>query len=241
VTLQVEELWRYPVKSLRGERLEVADVGWDGVAGDRLAHVRQQSGRVVTSRFRPGLLGLQGSLGEDGEPLVEGMPWDSAGARELVRAAAGPGVELLRFKGGDRGQRYDVLPLTVLTTSMAETVGVDRRRFRPNVVIGGAAGLDEAGWTGYGLRAGGVVIGVRNRRARCVMTTFDPDTLEQDAGVLRRIVHSFGGEVALDCWVVEPGRIAEGDPVELVELDGTVEPPPGNGFEPFTWSRQRLA
>jgi len=169
------------------------------------------------------------------------MPWDSAGARELVRAAAGPGVELLRFKGGDRGQRYDVLPLTVLTTSMAETVGVDRRRFRPNVVIGGAAGLDEAGWTGYGLRAGGVVIGVRNRRARCVMTTFDPDTLEQDAGVLRRIVHSFGGEVALDCWVVEPGRIAEGDPVELVELDGTVEPPPGNGFEPFTWSRQRLA
>ena len=50
MTLQVEELWRYPVKSLRGERLEVADVGWDGVAGYRLAYVRQQSGRVVTSR-----------------------------------------------------------------------------------------------------------------------------------------------------------------------------------------------
>ena len=73
------------------------------------------------------------------------------------------------------------------------------------------------------------------------MTTFDPDTLEQDPGVLRRIVHSFGGEVALDCWVVEPGRIAEGDAVELVELDGAVEPPPGNGFEPFTWNRQQLA
>ncbi len=241
MTLQVEELWRYPVKSLRGERLAVADIGADGVAGDRLVHVRQQSGRVVTSRFRPRLLGLQGSLGDDGEPLVEGLPWDSAGARELVRAAAGPGVELVRFKGGDRGQRYDVLPLTVLTASMAETVGVDRRRFRPNIVIAGAVDLDEAGWTGYGLRAGGVVIGVRNRRTRCVMTTFDPDTLEQDPGVLRRIVRSFGGEVALDCWVVEPGRIAEGDPVELVELDGAVEPPPGNGFEPFTWNRRRLA
>ena len=137
-----------------------------------------------------------------------------------MRAAAGPGVELVRFKGGDRGQRYDVLPLTVLTASMAETVGVDRRRFRPNIVIAGADGLDEADWPGYGLRAGGVVIGVRNRRTRCVMTTFDPDTLEQDPGVLRRIVRSFGGEVALDCWVVEPGRIAEGDAVELVELDG---------------------
>lgn len=217
MTLQVEELWRYPVKSLRGERLEVADVGWDGVAGDRLAHVRQQSGRVVTSRFRPRLLGLQGSLGDDGEPLVEGMPWDSAGARELVRAAAGPGAELVRFKGGDRGQRYDVLPLTVLTTSMAETVGVDRRRFRPNVVIGGAAGLDEAGWTGYGLRAGGVVIGVRNRRARCVMTTFDPDTLEQDHGVLRRIVRDFDGKMALDAAVLEPGRIRVGDAVTLLD------------------------
>ena len=118
---------------------------------------------------------------------------------------------------------------------------MDRRRFRPNIVIAGAVGLDEAGWPGYGLRAGGVVIGVRNRRTRCVMTTFDPDTLEQDPGVLRRIVRSFGGEVALDCWVVEPGRIAEGDPVELVELDGAVEPPPGNGFEPFTWNRRRLA
>jgi uncharacterized protein YcbX len=85
------------------------------------------------------------------------------------------------------------------------------------------------------------VIGVRNRRTRCVMTTFDPDTLEQDPGVLRRIVNSFGGEVALDCWVVEPGRIAEGDPVELVELEAGAEPPLGNGMDPFTWSRRRLA
>ena len=241
MTLQVQELWRYPVKSLRGERLAVADVEPDGVVGDRLVHVRQQSGRVVTSRFRPQLLGLQGSIGDDGEPRIEGMPWDSAGARELVRAAAGPGVELVRFKGGDHGQRYDVLPLTVLTTSMAEAVGVDRRRFRPNLVIAGAVDLDEAGWAGYGLRAGGVVIGVRNRRTRCVMTTFDPDTLEQDPGVLRRIVHSFGGEVALDCWVVEPGRIAEGDPVELVELDAASEPPLGNGMDPFSWIPRRLA
>jgi uncharacterized protein YcbX len=241
MAMQVAELWRYPVKSLRGERLEVADVGWDGIAGDRLAHVRQQSGRVVTSRFRPGLLGLQGSLGDDGEPLVAGLPWDSAGARELVRAAAGPGVELVPFNGADRGQRYDVLPLTVLTTSMAEAVGADRRRFRPNLVIAGAVDLDEAGWAGYGLRAGGVVIGVRNRRTRCVMTTFDPDTLQQDPGVLRRIVRSFGGEVALDCWVVEPGRVTEGDPVELVELEAGVEPPLGNGMDPFTWIPRRLA
>jgi hypothetical protein len=72
------------------------------------------------------------------------------------------------------------------------------------------------------------------------MTTFDPDTLEQDPGVLRNIVHSFGGRVALDCWVVEPGRIAEGDAVELVELPAEVEPPHGNGEDPFVWRRSSL-
>ncbi|MDX6630022.1 MAG: uncharacterized protein QOH00_2268 [Gaiellales bacterium] len=240
LAMQVAELWRYPVKSLRGERVQVADVGRDGVAGDRLAHVRQQSGRVVTSRFRPGLLGLQGSLGDDGEPLIDGQRWDSAGARDLVRAAAGPGVEIVRFRGGDRGQRFDVLPLTVLTTGMADAVGVDRRRFRPNIVLAGARGIEETDWPGCGLRAGSALIGVRNRRARCVMTTFDPDTLEQDAGVLRRIVRAFEGQVALDCWVIEPGRISEGDDAELVELEDAVEPPLGNGMDPFAWNRQRL-
>lgn len=236
--MRVAELWRYPVKSLRGERLPELAVAADGVVGDRLAHVRQLSGRVVTSRFRPGLLGLQGSLDADGEPTVDGHPWSSAAARELVRAAAGPSVEIIRFRGGDRGQRYDVLPLTVLTDGMIDAVGVDYRRFRPNVVIAGAEGLAEVDWPGWGLRAGGVVIGVRNRRSRCVMTTFDPDTLEQDIGVFRHIYRDFGGEVALDCWVVEPGTLREGDPVELVELPAGIEPPEGNGGDPYVWDRR---
>jgi len=238
--MRIAELWRYPVKSLRGERLVSADVDANGVAGDRLVHVRQLSGRVVTSRFRPKLLGLQGSLDAAGEPLIDGLPWDSAGARELVRAAAGPSVELVRNRAAAGGERYDVLPLTVVTEDMVAAVGVDRRRFRPNIVIAGAEGLAEVDWPGYGLRAGSVLIGVRNRRARCVMTTFDPDTLEQDPGVLRRIIGSFGGEVALDCWVVEPGRIAEGDAAELVELPESAEPPLGSGGDPFAWERRAL-
>ena len=239
--MRVAELWRYPVKSLRGERLETVEVDRDGVVGDRLVHVRQLSGRVVTSRFRSRLLGLRSSLDDAGEPLIDGVPWMSAEARELVRAAAGPSVELVRYRGDDHGQRFDVLPLTVLTESMAETVGFDRRRFRPNIVIAGAEGLAEVDWPGYGLRAGGVLIGVRNRRMRCVMTTFDPDTLEQDIGVFQHIYREFGGEVALDCWVVEPGRIAVGDAVEVVELPTGSEPPIGNGDDPFDWRRRSLA
>ena len=137
----------------------------------------------------------------------------------------------------DHGQRYDVLPLTVVTESM---VRGGRRRpppLPPEHRDRRREGLDETDWPGYGLRAGGVLIGVRNRRSRCVMTTFDPDSLEQDPRVLHRIVRSFGGQVALDCWVVEPGRVAEGDAVELVELPAASEPPHGNGGDPFSWRR----
>jgi hypothetical protein len=48
------------------------------------------------------------------------------------------------------------------------------------------------------------------------MTTYDPDTQQQDLGVLRRIVEDFGGRMALDSAVVSPGTIALGDPVELL-------------------------
>ena len=216
--MHVSELWRYPVKSMRGERLDAAEVGLDGIEGDRLVHVRESSGRVATARFRPGLLGLAGTLGADGEPLVDGRPWTFPEVLEQVRAVTEPGARLERFDGDDRGQRYDVLPLTVLTDGLARAVGVDHRRFRPNLLIAGVEGLAETGWPEHGLQIGTTLIGVRNRRRRCVMTTFDPDTLEQDPSVLRRIVWSFEGQVALDCWVEQPGRIEVGYPVELVEL-----------------------
>ncbi len=144
----VQELWRYPVKSMRGERLDSAELGVDGVRGDRLVHAREARGRVVTSRYRPGLLGLSGTLGPDGEPLVDGEPWGSPQTLAKVRAVTSPDVELVRFNGLDSGQRYDVLPLTVLTDGMARAVGVDHRRFRPNLLIGGVTGARRADLAG---------------------------------------------------------------------------------------------
>jgi uncharacterized protein len=203
---------------MRGERIDVADIRVDGIVGDRVVHVRESSGRVATSRFRPGLLGLAGTLGANGEPLVDGVPWPEPSVLERVRAVTEPGAELVRFSGEDVGQRFDVLPLTVLTESMARAVGYDHRRFRPNLLIADAAEGAELEWPRYGLRVGDALIGVRNRRSRCVMTTFDPDTLEQDPMVLLHVVRSFDGRVALDCWVEEPGVVRVGDRIEVVEL-----------------------
>jgi hypothetical protein len=211
----IAELWRYPVKSMAGERLEAAEVTGGGLVGDRVVHVAGPAGRVLTARTHPRLLGLRGSLGSDGQPLVDGRPWGAPESAEAVRRAAGPGARLVRYDGPER---FDVLPLLIGTDGAFGLLGVDHRRLRPNIVIGGVDGLAERGWPGRRLRIGGVTASVAKLRTRCVMTTYDPDTQEQDLTVLRRIASDFGGQMALDCAVVRGGRIAVGDPVEL--LDG---------------------
>ena len=212
--MKVAELWRYPVKSLAGERLEVADLSDNGIAGDRVVHVRDRDGRVATARTRHRLLGLHGRSGAEGEPLIDGEPWTSERALAAVRAAAGPGAELVRYDGRER---FDVLPLLVATDGAIAELGVDHRRLRPNIVVSGVEGRTERRWPGQRLRIGGAVIAVAKLRSRCVMTTFDPDTLEQDVGVLRRIATEFGGRIALDCDVVLGGWIRVGDEVTLVD------------------------
>jgi uncharacterized protein YcbX len=208
----IAAIWRYPVKSMGGEPLRSARLGPDGVAGDRVVHVATADGRVVTARIRPALLGLHATLGPDGEPLVDGRPWQSPEVARDVRRAAGDEARLVRFDGVER---FDVLPLLVATDGAIEAFGHDGRRLRPNIVIGGVAGLAERGWEGRQLRLGSCLIAARDLRARCVMTTFDPDTQAQDPSVLRGIVDRFGGTLALNCEVLRGGTIAVGDPVEL--------------------------
>jgi uncharacterized protein YcbX len=84
-------------------------------------------------------------------------------------------------------------------------------------VVSGAEGLAERGWPGRRLRIGSAVIRAVKLRRRCVMTTYDPDTLHQDLAVLERIADEFGGKMALDCEVLEGGRVAVGDPVSLLD------------------------
>jgi uncharacterized protein len=198
---------------MAGERLESARVSASGIEGDRLVQARNRQGRVVTSRTHPGLLGHRATLDGRGEPLVDGRPWTDAGVLADVRKIAGPGAELVRDESLDR---FDVLPLLVATDGAIAAFGRDGRRLRPNLVISGVEGLAERSWPGSQLRIGDVIIGVQDLRGRCVMTTFDPDTLVQDPEVLRDIVRRFGGKLALNCEVVRGGAIRTGEPVELV-------------------------
>jgi uncharacterized protein len=210
--MRVAELWRYPVKALRGESLERAEVDEDGVRGDRLLRIDDEKGKNITARTALSLLGVAATIGEDGEPLIDGVPWREPGSLNAVRAASGPGVQFARTDGG---KRFDAAPILVVTDGGVAQLGVDRRRFRPNILLEGVDGPQERDWIGKRLRAGSALLYVREPCERCVVTTIDPDTLDVDPDVLRRTRLELGGMMGVYCDVLVPGELSVGDEVEL--------------------------
>ncbi len=203
--MHLAEIWRYPVKSMAGERLSEAQLGSLGVPGDRQLY-------VVLHR---------GTVGAEGGVRVDGRAWDDPAVAADVARAAGAGTRLVRAQAAER---FDALPLLVGTDGAIAALGVDYRRLRPNLMIGDVEGLTERAWQRCFLQVGDAVIAIARLRGRCVMTTYDPDTAVQDPGVLKHIVREFGGSFFLDAWVARSGRVAVGDPVTL--LDGFKNPEP---------------
>lgn len=198
------ELWRYPVNSLAGESLREAELGALGVAGDRARYV-VAGGRIVDARSRPKLLEIAWN-----DPHLEQRVVDAVGAPASVVAA-------------NDVERFDILPLLVATDGAMHTMNMDRRRFRPNLLIGDVPGLAERGWEGKFLRIGNAIVGLHSLRQRCVVTTWDPDTHTQDREVLRRINRELDGTLALNAWTAVASKVRVGDAVEVI--DGDFPPP----------------
>jgi uncharacterized protein YcbX len=238
--VRVAQLWRYPVKSLHGEPLNEALLNGDGVAGDRVVHVAGVRG-PVTARTRPGLLTISAVTGTDGRPRISGHPWDSPTALALIRQHAGPDARLIEDHSPGR---FDILSLLVATDGAVNTFGHDVRRLRPNLVLSGIPADLEPSLAGRALAVGGALIGLHSLRQRCVVTSIHPDTGTQDLDVLRRIRTAFGGRLALNSWVIHPGRIRVGDIATIV--DTPAEPPSIGGWivgadYPHTTRKQRQA
>jgi uncharacterized protein len=209
--MRLVELWRYPVKGLRGERLERAVLERGGMQGDRVVRIVAE-GKRVSGRTVPRLLGLEGTLGADGEPQVDGARWDTPAALEAVRQLAGANAKLIR---DDTVNRFDAAPILVTTDGALAALGEDRRRFRSNLVIEGVDDLGEREWVGRRLRIGDAELVVREHCERCLVTTIDPDTLEIEPRILTRIRDEFQALMGVYCEVTRPGEVAAGDSAEI--------------------------
>ena len=222
--MKIAAIWRYPVKSMAGERLSSIAIDANGLMGDRVVQVYDRRGHIASARTDPRLLRLKATLGSDGEPLVDGFRWHSGEAADRVAAAVEPGARLQRFDGPER---FDILPLLVCTDGAVRLFKRDVRRLRPNLLIEGVAGSAEREWPGALLQLPDAGIRLADLRMRCVMTTYDPDTLKQDHDVLRDIVQRFGGRLCLNASVTRMGRVREGDSVEIKPARPTESQPQG--------------
>src|SRR5260370_8576783 len=171
--MYVEQIWRYPVKSMAGERLDHVEGDALGLAGDRIVHIEDRRGRVITARTHPQLLGHKGSLDLAGDPCVDDRVWTEPSVLADVERIVGTGARLVR---NETAARFDILPLLVATDGAISAFGYDGRRLRPNLVIGGVHGLEERDWPGRCFRIGEEEIGLPDLHGPRIMTPFDPPT-----------------------------------------------------------------
>jgi uncharacterized protein YcbX len=225
---RIAALWRYPVKSMAGEPLEQADVGWHGVAGDRRwAFVREGLERSnfpwLTIRELPAMHHFRPRFAEPGRPeqsatLVRTPEDDELDVADPVLAARlGHGARVIKQNRGV----FDIAPLSLITTATVAELGarVGRElvveRFRPNLLVEAAEPFAEDAWVGRVLRAGGIRMRVDQRDKRCVMVNVDPATTERDPRVLKTIGREREACLGVYGTTVQPGTVSVGDPVVL--------------------------
>lgn len=230
--VRVEQVWRFPVKSLGGERLETCNALETGLEGDRRFGLRDTStGYVLTARREPLLLQASARLlnPEEVEIVLPGgeqtaddtVLSDWLGRRvELVRAGSVPAT----FEGVDDPESeldwglwqgpsetlHDSGAARVSLVSTATIGAWDVRRFRANLVLDGA-GEDEL--VGQTITVAACELSVTQRISRCVMVTRPQPGLERDLDVLRTISRERDACLAIGALVVSPGRVSVGDPV----------------------------
>jgi uncharacterized protein YcbX len=239
--MRVAELWRYPVKSLQGERLDVAEFGHEGIAGDRQwALFDLDTGYGLTARRVPDLLFGAARLRADGSVevvLPDGtVTTDDAilsawlGRRVTLRAAGSapgrpryesPDDNLAEGTGtaarwhdwqGAPGAFHDNADGRVSLVTTGTLGNWDRRRFRSNVVLDGAG---EDVLIGSQVRAGGAVLDIGDPIPRCVMVTRpQPGGIARDTSVLKTIHREHGGDLAVAALVHTPGTVRTGDLLE---------------------------
>jgi MOSC domain-containing protein len=232
VRTTVSELWRYPVKSLLGERLNEIEVGPRGFRGDRRFAVTDRDGKIgsgkTTRRFRllPGLFDLRAHI--EGEQALVTLP----DGHELP--VGDPRLdEFLSARYGDQPRvveestvpHHDAAPLHLLTTASLRWLAarlpdsvVDRRRFRPNILLDVVGNeVVEDSWVGQRFALGGTVVRIAERTERCVMTTNSQDELSRDPAILGAITKM--NEVCLGAYatVERPGTIRVGDSLAKVD------------------------
>src|SRR5438552_2300246 len=233
----VEAIFRYPVKSIGGERLEVANLGWHGIDGDRRLAFRRIDDRSgfpwLTASKLPDLLlfaphrreeGAQGDLptyirtpdGDDLPVFGEDLATD-------VGRRYGAPVQMMQLKHGI----FDEASISVIASDTVREIGrlagqgPDVRRFRPNIVVRleRSGPFQEDVWVGgvlsFGQGDDAPAITVTMRDVRCSMLNLDPESARPAPEMLKAVVRANQNNAGIYGAVTRIGRLAVGQTILL--------------------------
>ncbi len=233
--LVIEQLWRYPVKSMQGEEVRQSSADAKGLKGDRQWGVLDvATGTTLTGRRCPELLFVSARYDATRDDVEVVLPngyrtlSDFLGREvRIVRAGTGaPG----RYEIASDFEREDSSPwiswegpaqtfhdsgrTAISMLSFGSMASWEPRRFRANVVVSGAGEMDLSGCR---LRFGSVEVRAPKVIDRCVMVTRAQPGIDRDLEVLRTINRASGGNLGLSLLVDTPGWASVGDAVHLLD------------------------
>jgi uncharacterized protein len=235
----ISAIFRYPVKSMAGESLDVARLGWHGIEGDRRFAFRKLTDKSnfpwLTASRLPELI-LYKPLGLDSRSAElfpthvrtpDGNEYElqSKELQEEISRRFGSEVELMNLKAGV----FDEAAISVITSSTVQCIeresgrDVDLRRFRPNVVIesDSAEPFEEDRWVGQTLIFGEgdnpAAVKIYMKDERCRMVNLDPDTAERDVQVMRTVARQNQNYAGGYGTVVRAAELRVGQVVTLGE------------------------
>ena len=238
----VEAIFRYPVKSMGGERLEVANLGWHGLNGDRRLAFRRMDNRSgmpwLTASKLPDLLLFTPQRREDDTliaPNQEDIPTHirTPDGKELpvfgedlaaeVERRYGAPVQMMQLNHGI----FDEASLSVIAfDTVREIAGLagqtpDVRRFRPNVVVRSLRSepFQEDKWVGgvllFGEADDAPAVTVTMRDVRCSMLNLDPDSATPAPEMLKAVVRVHQNTAGIYGAVTRTGPLSVGQTVFL--------------------------
>ncbi len=219
----VSEIWRYPVKSMQGERLDRCRIDSRGVPHDRgFAVVDTASGRALSAKQAAPLLNFAARMVGQAGPVEIRFPdgivlqSDAADIDRQLSEALGRAVTL-----APGGPYFDDSPLHIVTEAALRRMGElassgleDRRRFRPNLVLAedsGVAAFLEFDWLGSQIAIGTARLGVQSRTRRCIMTTHAQADLPHAPSVMKIMLAETEKCLGVYATIQTNGAVAVGD------------------------------
>jgi uncharacterized protein YcbX len=239
----IEALFRYPVKSMAGERLETADLGWHGLDGDRRLALRRmqindRSGMPwLTASKLPELVLFTpchraGSATEDipthiRTPDGQELPVFGDELAEEIGRRYGAPVQMMQLRHGI----FDEATISVIATDTVNEISrlagqsPEVRRFRPNVVVRllRPVPFHEEQWLNGVLQFGDAddapAIAVTMRDERCSMVNIDPDSAGLAPEMMKAVVRVHQNIAGVYGAVTRTGRLTVGQTIFLRAAD----------------------